>query len=355
MLISVVIPVFNIDCGLLKRSMNSILEANNADVEVVVVDDGSDVSYSKDYEDICGKNLMVRYIRKENGGPSSARNYGVDNASGEYVMFLDADDYLTPNCISEAVAGCSETRADIIMGYVYKKLGGCCVDSAIYEPHNVFEPVVVMGDIQKSKLLNHLLWYTDDSYKMDFGYISDGPVARLFRRSLFEDNRFDLIPVWNEDTLWNIGLIKSAERIVVSKSIWYIYDVRTESVTQGFRQNCIEEFNYIIKEVCEAGNSLWNGLSDKGIYYRVWHDIFLLSRCYIFHSENNDCFLKKYDDLKKVIKGKYYKKAISEVDFSHDNKLSKRIVKETLRFFMLIHFYLLTYLTLDLYTNRKHA
>ena len=76
MLISVVIPVFNVVPQLLERSLGSVICHNDEDVEVVVIDDGSEYEKSLQYEAICNAVDNVRYFRKENAGPSSSRNTG---------------------------------------------------------------------------------------------------------------------------------------------------------------------------------------------------------------------------------------------------------------------------------------
>lgn len=124
MLISVIIPVFNTDISLLERSVKSVLITDSKEIEVVVVDDGSSEMNSSEYLRLCGTDLRIRYIKKTNGEPSSARNLGIDTAKGEYIMFLDSDDYLTRNCIGEAMEICKKIRPDIIMGYVKKLTGG---------------------------------------------------------------------------------------------------------------------------------------------------------------------------------------------------------------------------------------
>ena len=96
--ISVVIPTYNYG-HYISRSIDSVIEQTVPPVEIIIIDDGStdntEEIISKDYNDH-GK---IKYIKKKNGGPASARNLGIENAAGEFVLLLDADDKLQPNTI----------------------------------------------------------------------------------------------------------------------------------------------------------------------------------------------------------------------------------------------------------------
>lgn len=93
--ISVVIPLYN-KVKYIQRTIKSVLNQTFSDFEIVVVDDGSTDGSISAINNYCGNNAKVRIISKENGGPSSARNRGVIEANGEWIVFLDADDILLP-------------------------------------------------------------------------------------------------------------------------------------------------------------------------------------------------------------------------------------------------------------------
>lgn len=90
-MISVVIPLYNKE-PIIKKTLNSVLSQDYSDFEVVVVDDGSTDNSVAIVESIAGP--RIRLIKQENGGPSKARNTGVKNAKGDWIVFLDADDEL---------------------------------------------------------------------------------------------------------------------------------------------------------------------------------------------------------------------------------------------------------------------
>jgi len=98
-LVSVIIPTYN-RSAYLGKAIYSVANQTYANIEIIIVDDGSTVNYAKS---ICAKFLNCNYFYKENGGLSSARNYGINLAKGEYIAFLDDDDYWLETKIEKQV------------------------------------------------------------------------------------------------------------------------------------------------------------------------------------------------------------------------------------------------------------
>lgn len=352
MFISVVVPVYNVSEELLSRCLNSVLTQIDENDEIVIIDDGSIDDNSEIYRKISRSDQRIKYIRQENSGPSCARNNGVKHADGDYVLFLDSDDYLIQGCIDQAKNTLVHDKPDILFGYVYKDLcdEGNVIDKQIDNNPDVLS---VNGTTEISSLVNHILGYENNEFCFEKGYISDGPIGRFFRKELFINTEFDLIPRWNEDTLWNIEILRKCKKVLVCKSLWYIYAVRKGSATQGYRSNCIEEFNYITKKVSEVGHSIWNGNIDKGIAYRVWHDIFILSRSWIYNDKNTASSKERYSCFKDAVKSTYYQDAVSIVDFKFEKRKTRKLIKQMLNLSFKCHFYHIAYLIIKIYVGNN--
>lgn len=350
MLISIVIPVFNVSLNLLKRCLESIACQSSSDVEVIIVDDGSATENACSYRHLCQEYSMANYYEKENGGPSTARNFGVEKACGEYVFFVDADDYITNGCIEQARKAITQYHPDILLGYVHKDLAD---EGLIKYPQATSNPadVRINGEHDMAVLLNHILGYKNERFVFEHGYISDGPWCRFFKRQFFKSIFFDVIPQWNEDTLWNIDLLRACQTAVIFKSVWYIYAVRKGSVTQGYRNKCFAEFCYITEREWIAGDEKWKGMVDKGISYRVWNDFIFLSRAYIFNQMNKDSFIVKYNAIKRAIESKAYQRAVNIVDFKFERRTKYLMVKFFLNYAMRKRLYLVVYMIMKLYTG----
>jgi glycosyltransferase involved in cell wall biosynthesis len=100
--VSVIIPTYN-RANLLPRAIKSVLNQTFQDFELIVVDDGSTDNTRKVVEEFQKGDSRVKYFYKENGGPGSARNFGLKNAKGNFVIFLDSDDMFLPYILEEEI------------------------------------------------------------------------------------------------------------------------------------------------------------------------------------------------------------------------------------------------------------
>ncbi|MDY6309565.1 MAG: glycosyltransferase family 2 protein [Oribacterium sp.] len=111
---SVIIPAYNA-AEYLEKCVSSVLEQTRRDLEVIVVNDGSTDRTPELCEQLRNRDSRVRVMHKKNGGLSSARNLGLEVATGEYVFFLDADDWLSEACLADLHALREKTNADIVI------------------------------------------------------------------------------------------------------------------------------------------------------------------------------------------------------------------------------------------------
>ena len=118
-LLSVVVPVYNVG-KYLAPCINSILEQTYRNIELILVDDGSTDDSGKICDSFSDNDNRVKTIHKKNGGVSSARNTGIEKASGEYIAFVDADDQLDPDMYEILIEGMNEMNAEV-SACTYKK------------------------------------------------------------------------------------------------------------------------------------------------------------------------------------------------------------------------------------------
>ena len=114
-LVSIIIPVYNVE-RFVKKSILSAMNQTYKDLEIVIVNDGSTDNSGKICHEIEEKDNRVKVYDKENGGVSSTRNFGIAHATGEYLMFLDGDDLLTPNAVEGLLEYLQREKADICIG-----------------------------------------------------------------------------------------------------------------------------------------------------------------------------------------------------------------------------------------------
>ena len=114
--ISVIVPVYNVE-QYLDECIRSVLTQDYQDLEIVMVDDGSTDGSGKRCDELAREDPRIKVFHKKNGGLSSARNYGVDRASGKYVIFLDSDDrWCNSSALGTLASAAERTGADVILG-----------------------------------------------------------------------------------------------------------------------------------------------------------------------------------------------------------------------------------------------
>ena len=125
--ISVIVPVYNTE-KYLNRCIDSILAQTFTDFELLLIDDGSTDCSGKICDEYAAKDSRVRVFHKENGGVSSARNMGLDNAQGEWITFVDSDDWVHEDFLKKRLALALNDNADIAY----------CDVEYVYRTHNVY-------------------------------------------------------------------------------------------------------------------------------------------------------------------------------------------------------------------------
>ncbi len=115
-LISVIIPVYNTPIKLLKKCLESVYNQTYQALEIIIIDDGSEKEYREKYQKkLINKEKKCKIINIANSGVSEARNIGMENATGEYIMFLDSDDYISNDYISNLYSTLKDSKMNIVV------------------------------------------------------------------------------------------------------------------------------------------------------------------------------------------------------------------------------------------------
>lgn len=212
-IVSVIVPVYKVE-KCLHRCIDSILAQTVSDIEVILVDDGSPDNSGVICDEYAEKDCRVRVIHKPNGGVSSARNAGIEIAYGEWLCFVDSDDYVIPSYLESFEI--NNISADIyLQGYVKKK------DDDIIEQHN-FSACACRDFFS-------ILAYSEDNY------ILNSPCFKLFNNNIVKKYNlfFDVNTSYGEDHLFTLSYIQKISSAHYSLGEGYVYCLSdTESLTQ---------------------------------------------------------------------------------------------------------------------------
>lgn len=233
--ISIIIPIYNVE-HYLKRCLDSVINQKYDDLQIILVDDGSTDGSGLICDEYCKKDSRIQVVHKENGGLSDARNVGLNIAFGDYIMFIDSDDYVSKDFCSCSISDANKTGADIVVfGYT-----------------NVYEDYTIESCILKE---NEKVYSFEDALLMlQNGTMSSFAWNKLYKSSLFKNGiRYPKGKVY-EDVGTTYLLFANAKKIFWSSANLYYYQRRNDSITgkkfnvkdtmDWFRLS-LERFNYI--------------------------------------------------------------------------------------------------------------
>jgi len=223
--ISIVIPVYNV-VKYLDECVKSVVSQSYADLEIILVNDGSTDDSGKLCDEWAQKDARVRVVHKKNGGLSDARNAGVAVATGDYVLFLDSDDFWDDtNAVERLVDRVKQSGADMI-AFSYKKF---YEDSGEVKPYFSAVPDMPLGlslDGQMKFLAEHRLYIASACNK-------------FLKRSLLDSSMLFKVGVFSEDIEWCARLLTKVTSIDFLFEDFYCYRQRAGSISHAYRdKNC---------------------------------------------------------------------------------------------------------------------
>lgn len=210
--ISIIVPVYKTE-QYLDRCVESIVNQTYKNLEIILVDDGSTDNCTAMCDKWAEKDNRIKVIHKENGGVSSARNAGIDIASGEYIGFVDGDDWIDTD-MYDFLMSHFDDDTDIVR----------CSYRKVYENSDT-EEIVNDGSIKKMKADDFLIDLILDNA------LNSNCWCKLYRKSVIGDIRFPAGIKIGEDHLFNYNVIKNSRSIVACRSSKYNYLIRLNSIT----------------------------------------------------------------------------------------------------------------------------
>ena len=279
--ISIIVPVYNVE-KYLRQCIDSILAQTYTDFELLLIDDGSPDNSGNICDEYAQKDTRIRVFHKPNGGVSTARNLGIDNARGEYISFIDADDYVEPNFLEEMLNAMNRYNADLV----------CCG----------------LWENEKSNDINKRIRSTDRDkiYDMERGLIElivpDAYFGwcfnKFYKRSIVKnaDIKFPEGIRYSEDWVFIINYIIHSSKIVYISKVLYHYMLNETSAINKISTNKGFDYNYLDRlKADEISYTMVKSLKDKSVM-----NVFY---AYMFYSASEVArrFIPYYNGDKKTL------------------------------------------------------
>ncbi len=213
-LISIIVPVYNVE-NYIRRCVDSLINQTYKNLEIILIDDGSPDNSGVICDEYAQRDSRVKVIHKENGGVSSARNVGLDEVMGDYVGFLDSDDYIDLFMYEELYNNLVDNGTDIsICGLAQENINGEFIPHYVGEMSEVFDRAQTIAQMLKQ------VKYTCS--------LCD----KLFSVKLIGDTRFDENISHNEDLLFVYQLMRNSKKAVYTPKPMYYYCNNEQSASR---------------------------------------------------------------------------------------------------------------------------
>lgn len=252
-MISVIVPVYNVE-KYLDECIKSIVNQKYKQLEIILVNDGStDNSY-----EICKKwskkDSRITIIDKENGGLSSARNAGLDSANGDYIAFIDSDDYIDPHMFEDMREIFNRNQVSAVICPLETFIDGT-------SSKKLFLPLKKEGLITSKQYIKYILQHKADNAVCN----------KLYKKSDISNLRFES-GIINEDIIFNVDFFLNTDSVFSLKKPYYKYRLRPGSITQQANPKLFD----FIKNSLSIKETIQNRYEhefDKEINGYIYHEI----------------------------------------------------------------------------------
>lgn len=272
-LVSIIVPVYNAE-RYLKRCIQSLLNQTYEKVEIILVDDGSKDNSLRICDEYASSEKRIKVIHKKNGGVSSARNAGLNIAKGEYIQFVDSDDWTESDFTSSLVSTMEKEKADLVIsGAVFVKNENVIrkkLKPQIFE--DIEEWAKVFGELYRNYFLNSV-W------------------NKLFLANKIH-NRFPEDISLGEDCFFVLRYLKQISRIALTDATGYCYYLETESsLTKQYNDNELQIAKLLYQETKKYSIEVFGDfIGENSIKYVFLQD---LRRYLFFNYTRNDWTIKE--------------------------------------------------------------
>lgn len=247
--ISVIMPVYNAEKWL-EQCVASIQNNTYSNLEIICVNDGSTDNSLKVLQKIASRDERVVVVTKENEGVSKARNYAMARATGEYIMFVDADDWIEPDTCEKAIAAITRYNADIVMWSYISETESRSSAKVILPQDTYFDKAAL-----RTKIHRRFIGAMGEELSHPELVDSLCPVwGKLYRRSIIEKDHTQFVDLKEigtyEDGFFNLEVFGNADSAVYLAE--YLYHYRrstTESVTSGYRDRLFDQWQNLFRRM----------------------------------------------------------------------------------------------------------
>lgn len=295
-IISVIVPVYKIKEEYLKKCIESIQKQTYEQIQIILVDDGSPDDCGKICDEYKKQDERIVVIHKENAGVSSARNEGLKHAIGQYICFVDADDWIDIEFCEKMISEMKRKDVDIIFASNSREYLEKTVRISPYHSKNILLSSENQFNMFDMKLIG-TVW------------------AKIYKRELINNIRFDEELTNAEDIEFNFRVITQKTKCAFIEDYGYHYRYLEESAVRNFKENMVSNYNKTLTRINKNLNDVEKNKKEAYLAFVATVYIALCTN-YIFNPKNNIPYKDKKKQLIKLSNDEIYKEAIKGLDMS---------------------------------------
>lgn len=298
---SVILPIYNVE-AYLRDCVESVLSQDFEDYELILVDDGADDGCPEICDEYAQKDSRIKVVHKENGGLSSARNAGLDVAQGEYIWWVDSDDWIEEGALRRLWSVSREAMPDIVK-FNYCREGQSkeeiiqLVESGKYTRKKGLEPVVDKA------------FFCARAFCLSV-------CSHIYRRDFLGKNALSFVSerlVGSEDYLFNLQALPLIDSAAVIDDVLYRYRLRSNSLSQNYRDDLPERYNRLCELLREHYRKVgkYALFEDKLNFFYVWHLMFgtCMVRAYLLGDAKD--LKKRRESVKRLLNSAQFQTALA--------------------------------------------
>jgi glycosyltransferase involved in cell wall biosynthesis len=328
--ISVIVPMYKVE-AFLPKCLDSIINQTYKNLEIILVNDGSPDRCGEIAEEYAKNDNRIKVIHQANRGLCAARNAGLKEAKGDYIAFVDSDDYIDLNMYEDMIKEADE-QLDIISCLYYE-----VIDNMVVKDENIYKSAVLENE--------QLIWARCTELALDKAFfhlgltdfrvmVTSGPWDKLYKKSFLDlyNLKFDEELKALEDIWFNYQVLKKAKRIKALNNAYYYYRVNPQSITKSFKANRIELNDcFISRLVKDLGNDYFinpNSALIQSTYEVVFRLLLMSVRQFLCNPENKKGFWEKRKIIAEISEENViYKQAILAINIGALSKRQKSFLR----------------------------
>jgi glycosyltransferase EpsH len=323
--VSIIVPIYNSELYV-KACIDSLVKQTYQNIEIILIDDGStdnSLKICKQYND-----SRIKIFTQENLGVANSRNKGMELATGDYLMFVDADDWIEENTIELIMHKISLNDDDILFYNFFKDYNNSEKKNRAYDENYNFKDHVILKKLKERIVAPFFKNKVVDESGLNYTW------NKLIKREIIGDTKFHMtnLKAYGEDMLFILELLNKTNKIRFYNEYLYHYRIHNESATFKFNDDIM-----MVSEILSDKLNSFD-INNQVIYSRIFYNLIKEMNLYIFNKKLNLSLKKRINLLKIECKKTYFKNAVEKLQTNNLNfYLKTYLILFKFKFYYLIY------------------